>query len=207
VREGIQWIRRRPALLLLLWLHGGTMIVYGGWPLLLIELARRQGASSGAIGLIFGCGGAGTILGALLTPLAQRRFGVGRLVIVIAWIFALTWPPYALASNLLVLGAVNCIGFFFVPVSFGTQLSYRLLLTPDALQGRVNSLFRLVIFGGQTLGFVLTGVLLQWRGPVATVWITFVPAVGLALAATLGAPLRRVGRLDPSVPAAKERLC
>lgn len=198
IGEGLSWIRGRPGLFFLLWLYGATNLIYGGWPLLLIELVQRRGGSPATIGLIFACGGAGTILGALVTPLAQRRFSVGQLVIGIGWIFALTWPPYALAPNLFVLGAVNCIGFFFVPVSFGTMFSYRLLAAPDALQGRINSLFRLVLFGGQTAGFLLTGLLLQWFGPVATVWVTFVPAVGLALAGTLSAPLRRVGRLEPS---------
>lgn len=197
-REGARWIRERPVLHLLMWLDGGLYLVYGGWSLVVIELVQRHGGSAAATGLIFASGGAGAVLGSILTPLGQRRFGVGPLVIGIAWIFALSWPPYALAPNLLILGAVNCIGFFVVPVIFSTEFSYRLLLVPDALQGRVNSLFRLVSFGGQTLGFLLTGVLLEWYGPVATVWITLAPALGVALLATLSGSLRRVGHLAPA---------
>lgn len=195
ITEGIVWIWQRPILRLLMLLSGGINLLYGGWTLLLIELAQREGAGAAGIGLIFACGGAGTVLGALLTPFAQRRFTVGWLMVGIAWLFAITWPPYAFAPTPLALGAVNAIAFFFVPIYGGTQFSYRLLLVPDALQGRVNSVFRLVTFGCQTLGFVLMGALLQWYGPIATVWITFVPAIALAVLTTLSRSLRRVGRI------------
>ncbi len=195
IAEGMRWIWQQPVLRLLAALNGGVNLIYGGWTLLLIELAQRRGAGAATIGLIFATGGAGMILGATLTPRIQRHFTVGQIVIGIAWIFALTWPPYALATSVFALGAVNAIGFLFVPITSGTQFSYRLLLVSDELQGRVNSIFRLMAFGGQTLGFLLTGALLQWRGPIATVWITFVPAVAVAILATLSASIRRVGRI------------
>ena len=195
ITEGVAWIWRRPVLRLLMWLSGGVNLLYGGWTLLLIELAQRQGAGAATIGLIFAVGGAGTVLGAALTPVAQRLFTVGQLMVGIAWLFAITWPPYALAPSPLALGVVNAVAFLFVPIYSSTQFGYRLLLVPDALQGRVNSVFRLVTFGGQTAGFVLMGGLLQWYGPVGTVWITFVPAVALALLTTRSGSLRRVGRI------------
>jgi MFS family permease len=196
IGSGISWIWRHRTIQLLLWLNTGLNLVYGGWTLLLIELAQRLGAGPGVIGLIFASGGVGTLLGALLTPLAQRWFSVAQLIIGVMWIFALTWPPYALAPNLLALGVVNAIGFFFVPITISTQFSYRLLLVPDAFQGRVNSVFRLGIFGGQTLGLLMIGFLLQRYGPVATVWITLVPAFGLAVLPTLSRTLRRLGRIS-----------
>lgn len=195
IGDAIGWIRRRRPLPLLLFLDGGTYLVFGGWTLALIELAQRLGASAATIGLIFACGGAGTILGALLTPLVQRWLSLRQIVVGIAWIFAITWPPYALAPNVLTLGIINAIGFICVPMTFATQISYRLLIVPDALQSRVNSIFFLAAFGCQALGLLLIGVLLQWFGPIATVWITFVPALGLAVLPTLSAPLRGVGRL------------
>jgi hypothetical protein len=187
----------------------GLNLVYGGWTLVLIELAHRLGAGSGAIGLLFACGGAGTILGAAVTPLLQKRFRTGQLIIAMTWIFALTWPPYALAPNLLVLGAVNAIGFFFVPIGMGTEFSYRLLLLPDALQGRVNSVFWLLGFGCQAAGFLLIGLILQRAGALASVWITLVPAAGLALLASCSRSLRGIGKLagtarEPQIALDKE---
>jgi MFS family permease len=196
VRDGVGWIWRRPALLVLFWLSTGITLVYGGWTLVLIELAQRLGASAGTIGLIFAAGGAGAIAGALCTPLAQRRFSAGFLITGMAWLFALTWPPYALAPNLLVLAAINTLGFFFVPICMSTMFAYRLLIVPDALQGRVNSVFRLGIFGGQTLGLLAVGFLLQRYGPVTTVWITLAPAAGLALLPTLSGSVRKLAPMS-----------
>jgi hypothetical protein len=51
------------------------------------------------------------------------------------------------------------------------QFSYRLALIPDALQGRVNSVFRLIAFGGQPLGLALTGILIQNVGVISTIWL------------------------------------
>ncbi|HEX5501476.1 MAG TPA: MFS transporter [Thermomicrobiales bacterium] len=195
VAAGLRWLWGQPVVRLLMWLSTGVNAVYGGWALLLIELGQRLGASAATIGLIFAAGGAGTIVGALLAPRLQRRFTVGGIMVVIAWIFALTWPPFALVSTPLALGVAQFASFLFVPIYVSTHFSYRLVLIPDALQGRVNSVFRLGTFGGQTVGFLLTGLLLQWYGPVATVWITFVPSVGLAALTTLSAGLRRAGRL------------
>ncbi|HZQ36712.1 MAG TPA: MFS transporter [Dehalococcoidia bacterium] len=199
ITEGLRWCWGRPPLRFLLLYNTAINALYGGWPLLLIELAKRQGAGAGTIGLIFAGGGAGTILGALSSRAVQRRFSVRAITVVIAWIFALTWPPYALAPNALALGTVNAVAFYFVPISGGTQFSYRLLVLPDQLQARVNSVFRLALFGGQTVGFVATGALLERYGPAATVWITLVPAVLLALYAGVDRSLAAAGRLggDP----------
>jgi hypothetical protein len=61
---------------------------------------------------------------------------------------------------------------------------------PDQLQGRVNSVFRLVLFGSQTIGLVVSGQLLQALGPIPTVLITFVPQLALALAITVNPHVR-----------------
>jgi hypothetical protein len=45
---------------------------------------------------------------------------------------------------------------------------YRLALIPDALQGRVNSVFRLVAQGMRPLGLALTGVLIENWGVAGT---------------------------------------
>ena len=73
---------------------------------------------------------------------------------------------------------------------------YRLASIPDALQGRVNSIFRLILFGSQAVGLLLTGALLQAIGPVLTVLLLFIPQLLLALAATLHRQLRDAPRLS-----------
>jgi hypothetical protein len=75
-------------------------------------------------------------------------------------------------------------------------LSYRLIVIPDQLQGRIGSIFRLIAFGDQPLSMLITGLLIQRYGPIWTVVILFVPQGIAALVATLYRPLREMPRLD-----------
>jgi len=195
IKEGLRWLWHLPTIRFLCWVNGGVNLLYGGWTLLLISLAQRHGASSVAIGLIFATGGVGTLLGTAFAAPVQHRFTVGRIMVWISWLFVITWVPYAWAPNVLWIGIVNAVGFLFVPIYVTTHFSYRLVLIPDALQGRVNSAFRLVTFGAQMLGFALMGVLLQQFGPITTVYIGAVPAVLLAVLTTINPQVRHAGRI------------
>jgi len=57
------------------------------------------------------------------------------------------------------------------PVYSVTVLSYRLGLVPDALQGRVTSVFRLLNMAGQPLSLAVGGLLLAALGPRPVLWI------------------------------------
>jgi hypothetical protein len=82
------------------------------------------------------------------------------------WAWALTWLPIPFAPNAPAMALIIGGSFLCVPVFMATQFSYRLATIPDALQGRVSSVFRLVAFGSMPLGLALTGLLLQRFGPV-----------------------------------------
>ena len=194
VREGLVWLWREPLVRFLALLTGGINLCGFGYSLILIVFAQRLGASAATIGLIFASSGAGSVLGALASGPLQRRYSFRQIVVGTNWVLALTWPLYIVAPNALALGVVNAIIFVAVPIYMGAQYSYRLALIPDALQGRVNSAFRLVSYGVQPLSLALTGALLEGIGPAATVWVLFVPQVALALVAMLNGPLRHAGR-------------
>ena len=148
------------------------------------------------IGILFGSGGAGSIIGALLTAPLQRRFTFGQLTIGAAWVWAVSWLALAIAPNILVLGIANAASFIIVPIYMSVQFSYRLIVIPDHLQGRVQSVYRLLSFGSQPVGLALSGFLIQWLGPTWTVVVLFVPQCLIALVATFYRPLRRAPSLD-----------
>lgn len=162
-----------------------------GFSLILITLAQSQNASPLVIGILFASGGAGSIIGALLTAPLQRRFTFGQLTIGSAWIWAISWLALAIAPNTFVLGIANAASFVIVPIYMSVQFSYRLITIPDHLQGRVQSVYRLLSFGSWPVGFALTGFLIQWLGPVWTVVVLFVPQGIIALVATLYHTLRK----------------
>lgn len=97
---------------------------------------------------------------------------------------------YLVAPNPLILGLIAAGSFVTGPIYNVVQFSYRLSLIPDQLQGRVNSVFRLLAFGFQPLGWSLTGVLLQTLDIVPTVLILFVCLLVLAVSTVLNPHVR-----------------
>ena len=74
-------------------------------------------------------------------------------------------------------------------------MTYRLALIPDALQGRVNSVFRLVAQGLSPLGLALTGILLERVGGGTTALVLG----GIVLAVALLTTLNRHVRYAPAL--------
>ncbi|HEY3994125.1 MAG TPA: MFS transporter, partial [Ktedonobacteraceae bacterium] len=151
IREGLVWLWRDSLLRFLALLAFCLIMPSIGFSLILITLAQSQHASPLVIGILFGGGGAGSILGALLTAPLQRRFSFGQLTIGAAWIWAISWLGLAIAPNVLVLGIANAISFIIVPIYLSVQFSYRLIVIPDHLQGRVQGVYRLLSFGSQPI--------------------------------------------------------
>ena len=197
VREGMVWLWHAPVIRFLAVLTSGLMLTTSGYSLIVIVRATQEHASNVTIGLIFGAGGVGAVIGATLAAPLQRRLGFSRVMIGATWCWGLTWLLFAAGNTPLLLGMANALSYIVVPIYMATQFGYRLQSIPDALQARVNSVFRLIAFGVQPISLALTGVLLQVLHPVATVWLLFVPLVVLAVAATLNRSLR--GAVAPGV--------
>jgi predicted MFS family arabinose efflux permease len=196
IKEGLSWLWNKPLIRFLALLTGGMVAPVVGYSLILIVIAQSQHASSFAIGVILACGGIGSILGAFLVTPLQKRFSFGQLMIASTWIWALTWLLFAVAPNPLILGIVTTVTFIIVPIYLSVQFGYRLALIPDHLQGRVNSVFRLIAFGSEPIGLAVTGILLQAFGPVTTVLVLFVPQFILSIAATLNKGLRNAKPIE-----------
>jgi MFS family permease len=190
IREGLAWLWHHPLIRFIAILTGGNNLISSGLVLIIIVLAQRQHASAFVIGLIFAIGGIGGVIGAVVAPFFQKRLSFGQAIIGTSWLFALFMPLYALAPNPFVLGLITAAAFIMVPLYNVVQFSYRSALIPDELQGRVNSVFRLIAFGGQPLGLALTGVLIQNIGAIQTILIASVGLAVLAVAATLNAHVR-----------------
>jgi predicted MFS family arabinose efflux permease len=196
IKEGFSWLWKQPLLRFLALLTGGMIAPVVGYSLILIVIAQNQHASAFTIGVIFACGGIGSILGAFLVTPLQKRFSFGQLMIGSTWIWALTWLLFAVAPDPLILGVVTAVTFIIVPIYLSVQFGYRLALIPDHLQGRVNSVFGLIAFGSEPIGLAVTGILLQAFGPITTVLILFVPQFLLSIAATLNKGLRNAQPIE-----------
>ncbi|MEO8954233.1 MAG: hypothetical protein ABI396_04845, partial [Ktedonobacteraceae bacterium] len=112
------------------------------------------------------------------------------LTITTTWLTTLLFPLYIVMSNVFWLATIVGVISAVITVYGVVQFSYRLALIPDELQGRVNSVFRLVVFGGDPIGLALTGILLQTIGTIATVLILTASLLVLAIASILNPHVR-----------------
>ncbi len=184
IGEGLSWLWHNPVIRFIALLTSGLILPVVGYGLIIIVLAQMQHATSFEIGLILAGGGVGSIVGAVIVAPLGRRFSFGKMMIGSTWLWALTWLFFAIAPNPLLLGIATALSFIVVPIYMSVQFGYRLSIIPDHLQGRVNSVFRLIAFGSEPIGLALAGFLIQAVGPVKTVLILFVPQLVCALVAT-----------------------
>jgi predicted MFS family arabinose efflux permease len=192
IREGIVWLWRHPLLRSMTLLMAGYFFVLAfGDELPLIVVAQSHGATPAIIGLIFATGGIGGLLGAFCAPWIQRHFRVGRIITVIHWGFALLWPLYALAPDVLLLGVLEIVVGFIDQIHDVTWISYRIGLIPDALQGRVTSTYRLISRSLRPVGLALSGILIQHISAPRTFLVAAACLVVLAVLTTLDRNVRR----------------
>jgi predicted MFS family arabinose efflux permease len=190
IGEGLRWLWGQPLIRYMAFLTGAYNMVNAANGLLLIVLAKQLGASDLDIGLMFSIGGLGGIAGSLVGGQVQRRFTFGQVIIGTTWAAALLLPLYALAPSYLVLGALFAASYFVGPIYNVVQFSYRIALIPDALQGRVNSTFRLLAFGFMPIGAALGGFLIERIGAVSTVLVFSFWYMLMALTTTLNGHVR-----------------
>jgi len=190
IKEGLSWLWHQPIIRFMAILTGGNNLLGAGSILVIIVLAQHMHASPFTIGLIFAIGGIGAILGAIIAPPLQKRLSFGQAIIITSWLFGLLTLLYIFAPNPLVLGIITALLFVGGPIYNVVSVSYRLVLIPDQLQGRVNSAFRLIAFCGQPLGLAVTGVLLQTINAIPTVLIMAIGQLVLAVMVTLNRHVR-----------------
>jgi MFS family permease len=194
IREGLVWLWKQPLIRFMAILTGGYNLILSGYALIIIVLAQHQHASSLTIGLIFAAGGIGAIGGAIFAPFLQKRLSFGQAIIGATCLTVIAIPLYTISPNAVALGIVTVLNAAIGPVYNVVQFSYRLALIPDALQGRVNSVFRLIAFGGQPLGLALTGLLIQNVGVIQTILLCTAGMGIFAVATIANRHVRNAGR-------------
>jgi len=111
------------------------------------------------------------------------------------------FPFYAIVPSYFLLAAVAGGSALLGPIYNVVQFSYRLSIIPDELQGRVNSVFRLLAFGFIPVGAALSGLLIEQLGPVQAVVVFEAILVLLAVATAANRQVRNaapIGRATAS---------
>lgn len=181
IGQGLHFIWTEPRLRILAFIVASTGFLSSPADLATIVLAQQQlHADAGLIGLILSISSFGGLIGSFIAPSVKAHLRFGQIIIGAIAVEALGCVilAAAIAPIMLIIGLASIA--IAIPVISVTQVSYRLSLIPDKLQGRVNSVFRLLFFGGQPVGIALGGLLMGPLGPRFEYWLI---AIGLAVTA------------------------
>lgn len=167
--------------------------------LLVLFASRQLGLPAGVIGLAFGIGAAGGLVGAVLAPVVGRRIGIGRAIVVGAILFPAPFALVAAAGGSMwtkaaVLSAAELLSSIGVMLFDVNQNALRASVTPDELRGRVAGAYSAVNYGVRPLGAVLGGALGTTLGLRPTLLIAAVGGTA-AFLWLLPSPIPRVADL------------
>jgi MFS family permease len=171
ILDGLRFVRRQPALLGSFAIDLNAMAF--GMPRALFPVLAVTVYNAGAAGagLLYAAVSAGATIGALTTGWLRHARYLGRIVIVavIAWGLAiaatgLTTSLWLAVTLLAVAGAADSI-------SAVCRSTINQTVTPDAMRGRMSSVFSLVVTSGPRIGDVESGSIAGLAGARASVGI------------------------------------
>jgi MFS family permease len=186
------------------WIAASTAIFnFSGnvlFAVVLVYAVRVLDLGPGIIGAIFTMASVGYLIGALFATRIARRIGVGPAIVLGASggtaMLLIPLAPQSMPLPFLVAGfGISSLG---VPLYNITQVSFRQAITPERLQGRMNSVMRFIVWGVIPLGALLGGAL-------ASVFsLRFAVAVGaigscLAVLPVLLSPVRTLREMPEPV--------
>ena len=188
IREGLAWVLghkhlRGNATAALLFnffgaiANGAVMIAFGRRELLLpTEL----------LGLILGAGVIGLLVGSIFSRAIAERIGVGRSIIIGGALIpvmplGLAFLDSSMGVAPITLAAIGAqiISFFGAALFHTNQVTYRQLVTPKALLGRMNASMKWVMLVGMPLGAVAGALIAEHYGLRAALYAS---AIGIVVA-------------------------
>jgi len=198
--EGLRFVVTHPILRMIAGctatanLFGSAMLAIS-----VVFLVRQVHLGAATIGALTSLGAIGGVAGALSCGVLRRWIGSARLI----WLSLAVTSPFGLLIPVTFPGAgLACYAVGLFALSFGGvvynvhQASFRQLLCPHRLLGRMNATIRFLVWGTIPLGGLLGGALGSWLGNRAALWAC---AIGACLAPiwVLASPLRRMRDTEP----------
>ncbi|MBV9231289.1 MAG: MFS transporter, partial [Chloroflexi bacterium] len=173
VREGLTWLWEHEVVRSILLISSYINLTRTASVLLVLDIVQQQHIPPVLYGLIVAAGGVGNLLGTALCPPVQRRIRFGTALCCALIVFVFVFPLYGFITTPLLLGAV------FAGIALADSVravfmdSYRFAVVPDTLQGRVSSIYRLILFSVLTIGSSALGLSLEHLGVLPTVGIVW----------------------------------
>jgi hypothetical protein len=154
------------------------------------------GLGAAGVGAVIAAGGAGGVAGALSASWLAARIGQIRMVVLAVAASGLALASVSITGSLVTLGAVNLVYLWAITAASLANRTYRQLIVPRELLGRVTSTVRLLFLAADPVGVVIAGSLAAAIGP-RPVFLGAGILVAVTAAAGWRAGLRRAGPAGP----------
>lgn len=157
---------------------------------LVLHIQENLNGDAVTYGLILALGATGGVAGGVLVTPLLGRYSAAVLAQWMNFVAAPLFVVIAMAPGPIIVGAAMFF-FFLSGVIWNTlSISYRQRIVPDAIRGRVNSIYRLFAWGTMPLGLLASGVVVRWAEEIvprdlALVLPFLVAAVGITIVALL----------------------
>jgi predicted MFS family arabinose efflux permease len=195
VAEGVRFVAAEPILRMIAGCTSTFNLFNTAiYAIVVVFLVRQVHLQASTIGLIMSAGAVGGVIGGLSASLLRRWLGSARVIWVSVTVtapFALLIPVTRAGAGLAFFGVATFVSSLGGVVYNVNQASFRQLLCPPELLGRMNATIRFIVWGTIPLGGLLGGTLGGWLGNRDAIWVAAV-GVTLAPAWVLVSPLRRL---------------
>ncbi len=199
VVEGVRWTLHHPAVRTLVLTIFIFNITFGAAFSILVLYAReRLGLGPFGFGLIATVEATGGLLGTLTYGWITRHVSLGDLMRIGLIIETITHAALAMITQTWLAMIVFFVFGMHAFVWGVTSVTIRQRAVPTALQGRVNSVNLVGVYGGLVLGSTIGGALAQRFGVTAPFWFAF--AGSAVFVVLIWRELAHVAHTDEPVP-------
>ncbi|TDV57556.1 MFS transporter [Actinophytocola oryzae] len=190
IAEGLRWLWQRGEIRVTTACAVALNLFFAAYYLVVVVLAERQGTPAGEIGVMAAMLGVGGVVGAMMAPWLHRRLSPHAAIAGVFWALAALCPLAVLADSGYLLGALFAAMALLAPTANTTIITHQLLLTPDALRGRLSGTLNVAMGGAAAAGPALGGVLAEAATPTAAVLVCAAGMTVAAIAVTVNRTLR-----------------
>ncbi len=166
MRAGWDWLRQHKVILQLALILGGLNAAHmAGFTVLVLYSQEVLGLGAVGYGLLLTAGAAGGVAGGLICPTLARRFGSERSLWIALALMPIPFLGLYLFSSIPLAVAMLFLETFVAVLWNVVTVSYRQRVIPDALLGRVNSIYRFFGWGMMPIGALAGGWIMAVAEP------------------------------------------
>jgi MFS family permease len=183
VAEGMRWLWHHPPIRTLAITIVLFNVTFGAaWSVLVLYSQERLGMSAAGYGLLTTAGALGGLVATAAYGWLEEHVGLANLMRVGLVLETLTHLALALTTTAWIALVVMFVFGAHAFVWGTTSRTVRQRAVPDALQGRVGSVYMIGVVGGMVIGTPIGGALARGWGITAPFWFGFVGSGILVIA-------------------------